>query len=112
MQQLRRDDCDGVDVGALQELPIVGDQIEGMLPSARSGQVVVDVAAGHDRATRAFLEAGDDLSAPPAELDNADPDHWSCPAAVPRNGSMRTRLRQEVVWGLIHRARQGACTLE
>src|SRR5690242_21780984 len=87
MQQVRRDDGDGVDVGAFQELPIVGDQIEGMLPRERGGHVVVDVAAGHDRETRAFLEAGDDLFAPPAEPDNADPDHWSCPAAVPGTGA-------------------------
>ena len=75
MQQMRRHYCDGVDVGPLEQVLVVDNQIETVRGRERRDRVVIDVAAGNNFEARTFGEAGDDLLAPPAEPDNTDPDH-------------------------------------
>jgi hypothetical protein len=75
VQQMRRHHRDRVDVGSLEQIPVADDEIEAVRGGKGRNRVVIDVAAGHHLEARACRQAGHDLLAPPAEPDNADPDH-------------------------------------
>ena len=75
VQQMRRHYCDRIDIGALEQVPVVGDDVEAMRCSKGRDRVVIDVASGHYLEAWTLGQTRDDLLAPPAEPDNADPDH-------------------------------------
>ena len=57
VQQMRRHHRDRVDVGPLEQIFVVDDEIEAVRGGEGRDHVVVDVAAGHHLEARAFGEA-------------------------------------------------------
>ena len=75
MQQMRRHHRNRIDIGALEQVPVVGDEVEAVRRRKGRDRVVIDVATGHHLEAWTLGQTRDDLLAPPAEPDNADPDH-------------------------------------
>ena len=82
VQRMRRHHRDGIDVRPREQRLVVAGEVEFMGRRERCRHFRVDVAAGHHLEARAVGQAHDDLLAPPAEPDNADPDHV---ASFPRS---------------------------
>jgi len=78
---------DRVDVRSLEQRLIAVSEIEFVRGREWRRHLGVDIAASDDVETWTFGETGHDLLAPPAEPDNADPDHslesrWVCSPPV------------------------------
>jgi hypothetical protein len=76
---MRRHNRDGVDVIAFEQRSVIVNQLELLRGDEWRGHRTVDIATRHHSESRTFGETGHDLLAPPAQSDNADPDHCARP---------------------------------
>ena len=75
MQGVRCYHRNRVEIGLVDKIGVVVEQVEAVRGRERLRHCGIDVAARDHLEARAAGKAADDLLAPPTEPDNSDPDH-------------------------------------